>query len=176
VVQEGLRNEFAKRTIQEAISGDRTQLMNSMAGKISEQVKEYGIEVVDVRIKRIELPPEVSESVYQRMRAERQRVAMDLRSRGSEQAEKIRAEADRQATVTLAEADRDAQQLRGEGDATAAAIYAKAFGQNQQFYEFYRSLDAYRQSFRSKDDILLLDGSADFFRHFNGIDGRSSGQ
>lgn len=171
IVQDGLRNEFAKRTIQEAISGDRSQIMSIMAGKISDQVKEYGIEVVDVRIQRVELPAEVSESVYQRMRAERQRVAMDLRSRGAEAAEKLRANADRQATVILAEAYRDSERLRGEGDALSANIYAKAFGQNREFYEFYRSLDAYQQAFQSKEDLLLLDSSSEFFRYFKDLSG-----
>ncbi|QEP44622.1 protease modulator HflC [Ectothiorhodospiraceae bacterium BW-2] len=166
VIQEGLRNEFAKRTIQEAISGERAEIMRVISEKIVSQVAEFGLDVVDVRIKRIELPVEVSESVFQRMRAERQRVATELRSQGAEKAEKIRAEADRQRTVILAEAERDAQMLRGEGDGSAAAIYAASFGQDREFYEFYRSLEAYQQAFQSKDDMLLLDANTDFFRYF----------
>lgn len=166
VVQEGLRNEFAKRTIQEAISGERAQIMQIMHEKVVDQVKEFGIEVVDVRIKRIELPKEVSESVFQRMRAERNRVAMDLRSRGAEAAERLRADADRQATVTLAEAYRDSETIRGEGDAKAAEIYALAFGKNESFYDLYRSLGAYKNVFNKPEDLMVLDADGEFFKYF----------
>ncbi len=172
VVQEGLRNEFAKRTIQEAISGERSEIMDVMTSKITEQAKQFGIKVVDVRIKRIELPAEVSESVFQRMRAERHRVATDLRSRGSETAERIRADADRQQTVLIAEATRDAERIRGEGDGKAADIFAKAFGKNQDFYQLYRSLDSYKKVFTEKDDLLVLDADADFFKFFKDASGK----
>ena len=172
VVQEGLRNEFAKRTIQEAISGERSEIMDVMTSKIAEQAKEFGLEVVDVRIKRIELPAEVSESVFQRMRAERERVAMDLRSRGSEAAERIRADADRQHTVLIAEATRDSEQIRGDGDGKAAEIFANAFGKNEQFYELYRSLESYKKVFTQKDDLLVLDSDAEYFQYFKNASGK----
>ncbi len=172
VVQEGLRNEFAKRTIQEAISGERSEIMDVMTSKIAEQAREFGLEVVDVRIKRIELPAEVSESVFQRMRAERERVAMDLRSRGSEAAERIRADADRQHTVLIAEATRDAEQIRGDGDGKAAEIFANAFGKNEKFYELYRSLDSYKKVFTQKDDLLVLDSEAEYFKYFKNASGQ----
>ncbi len=172
VVKEGLRNEFGKRTIQETISGERAQIMNIMKDQFSEQAKPFGIQVVDVRIKRIELPSEVSSSVYQRMEAERTRVAKDLRSRGAEAAERIRADADRQRTVLLAEAYRDAERTRGEGDAVAAEIYAKAYGKDQEFYRFYRSLQAYRQVFNKPEDVLVLDPNSDFFKYFKDNIGR----
>jgi membrane protease subunit HflC len=172
VVIEGLRNEFGKRTIQEAISGERAQIMTIITDQFAEQARQFGIQVVDVRIKRIELPPEVSSSVYQRMEAERARVAKDLRSRGAEAAERIRADADRQRTVILAEAYRDAERTRGEGDARAAEIYAKAFGRNEEFYKMYRSLDAYKNVFSNQNDVLVLDPGSEFFRYFKNVQGR----
>ncbi len=171
VIKNGLRDEFGKRTIQEAISGERAQIMNVITAQIEEQATQFGIEVVDVRIKRIELPSEVSDSVYERMKAERKRVANDLRSRGDEAAERIKADADRQRTVLLAEAYRDAERLRGEGDAQAAEIYAKAFGKDEKFYEFYRSLDAYKKVFTSPEDVLVLDPESEFFRYFKDATG-----
>lgn len=172
VIKNGLRDEFGKRTIQEAISGERSQIMNVITAQIEEQAKQFGIEVVDVRIKRIELPPEVSDSVYQRMEAERSRVAKELRSRGAEAAERIRADADRQRTVLLAEAYRDAERIRGEGDGRAADIYAKAFKKDEKFYEFYRSLDAYKKVFTSPEDVLVLDPESEFFRYFKEASGQ----
>lgn len=172
VVVEGLRNEFGKRTIQEAISGERTQIMNIISDQFDEQARAFGIEVVDVRIKRIELPPEVSSSVYQRMEVERARVAKDLRSRGAEAAERIRADADRQRTIILAEAYRDAERTRGEGDARAAEIYAKAFGRNEEFYKLYRSLNAYKNVFSNQQDVLVLDPGSEFFKYFKDAQGR----
>lgn len=171
VINDGLRGEFGKRTIQEAISGEREEIMKVITAQIEEQVKQFGIEVVDVRIKRIELPSEVSSSVYMRMEAERARVAKDLRSRGAEAAERIRADADRQRTVILAEAFRKAEQLRGEGDAQAAQIYAKAYGKDERFYQFYRSLDAYRNVFNKQEDVLVLDPQSEFFKYFNSTAG-----
>lgn len=171
VIKDGLRSEFGKRTIQEAISGERSKIMNIITSQMSEQARQFGIEVVDVRIKRIDLPAEVSSSVYHRMEAERSRVAKDLRSRGAEAAERIRADADRQRTVILAEAYRDAERIRGEGDGRAAEIYAKAFGRNAEFYALYRSLDAYRKTFNKSQDMLVVDPSAEFFQYFNNAAG-----
>ncbi len=172
VIRNGLRDEFGKRTIQEAISGERAEIMNVITAQIEDQAKQFGIEVVDVRIKRIELPPEVSGSVYDRMEAERSRVAKDLRSRGREAGERIRADADRQRTVILAEAYRDAERLRGEGDAKAAEIYAKAFQKDEKFYAFYRSLDAYKNVFNRQEDVLVLDPDSEFFDFFKDDNGR----
>ncbi|HEX9803421.1 MAG TPA: protease modulator HflC [Gammaproteobacteria bacterium] len=172
VIKNGLRDEFGKRTIQEAISGERAQIMNVITAQIEEQAKQFGIEVVDVRIKRIELPPEVSSSVYDRMEAERSRVAKDLRSRGAEAAERIRADADRQRTVILAEAYRDSERLRGEGDGRSAEIYAQAFSKDAKFYEFYRSLDAYKNVFTSSEDVLVLDPGSEFFQYFKDASGQ----
>ncbi len=168
IVKDGLRSEFSKRTIQEVVSGDRDQIMETLSRLLKEQAKQLGIAAVDVRIKRIDLPPDVSNSVFSRMKAERLRVAKDFRSRGAEAAERIRADADRQSTVILAEAYRDAERQRGEGDAQATDIYAQAYGKDQDFYSFSRSLTAYRQSFGDKSDVLLLqpEGSQ-FFQYFN---------
>jgi membrane protease subunit HflC len=172
VINDGLRGEFGKRTIQEVISGERSQIMSVITSQIEEQVKQFGIEVVDVRIKRIELPPEVSSSVYRRMESERARVAQELRSRGAEAAERKKAEADRQKTVILAEAFRKAEQLRGEGDAQAAQIYAKAYSKDERFYQFYRSLDAYRNVFNKPEDVMVLDPQSEFFKYFRDQNGR----
>ena len=172
VIKNGLRDEFGKRTIQEAISGERAEIMNVITAQIEAQAQQFGIEVVDVRIKRIELPPEVSGSVYDRMEAERSRVAKDLRSRGREASERIRADADRQRTVLLAETYRDAERLRGEGDGKAAEIYAKAFQKDEKFYAFYRSLDAYKNVFSKQEDVLVLDPESEFFDYFKDDNGR----
>jgi membrane protease subunit HflC len=172
VINDGLRGEFGKRTIQDAISGERDEIMKVIAAQIEEQVKQFGIEVVDVRIKRIELPSEVSTSVYRRMEAERARVAKDLRSRGAEAAERIRADADRQRTVILAEATRKAEQLRGDGDAQAAQIYARAYSRDERFYQLYRSLNAYRNVFSKQEDVLVLDPQSEFFKFFRSPAGR----
>jgi membrane protease subunit HflC len=167
IVKDSLRSEFSKRSIQEVVSGDRDQIMEILSRLLREQATQLGIAAVDVRIKRIDLPPDVSSSVFSRMKAERLRVAKDFRSRGGEAAERIRADADRQNTVVLAEAYRDAERQRGEGDAQAADIYAQAYGQDQDFYNFYRSLSAYRQSFGGKDDVLVLQPDSQFFRYFD---------
>ena len=167
IVKDGLRSEFSKRTIQEVVSGDRDQIMETLTRLLKEQATQLGIASVDVRIKRIDLPPDVSNSVFSRMKAERLRVAKDFRSRGGEAAERIRADADRQGTVLLAEAYRDAERQRGEGDAQATDIYAQAYGKNPDFYSFHRSLAAYRQSFGAKDDVLILQPGFQFFRYFN---------
>ncbi|QQS55340.1 MAG: protease modulator HflC [Candidatus Competibacteraceae bacterium] len=168
IVKDGLRSEFSKRTIQEVVSGDRDQIMETLSRLLKEQARQLGIAAVDVRIKRIDLPADVSSSVFSRMKAERLRVAKDFRSRGAEAAERIRADADRQSTVTLAEAYRDAERQRGEGDAQATDIYAQAYGKDQDFYGFSRSLTAYRQSFGDKGDVLVLQPEDfQFFRYFN---------
>jgi len=166
IVKDGLRGEFGKRTIQEVISGDRANIMQVLTTAANQQAHQFGIEVVDVRLRRVDLPKEVSLSVFQRMQAERERVAKDLRARGAEAAERIRADADRQRTVILAEAYSKAEQVRGEGDAQAAAIYAKAFGSDTEFYSLYRSLNAYKNTFKDENDMLVLDPGSDFFKYF----------
>ncbi|MDH5257408.1 MAG: protease modulator HflC [Gammaproteobacteria bacterium] len=166
IVKDGLRNEFGSRTIQEAVSGERTQIMSNLRVNASKQVAAFGIEVVDVRIKRIDLPRDVSESVYRRMEAERARVAKDFRSRGAEEAERIRADADRQREIISAEAYRDAEETKGQGDAGASKIYAEAFTKNKEFYAFYRSMDAYKAAFSSKTDLMVVKPDAEFFKYF----------
>jgi len=165
-VNTALRDEFGKRTIQEVVSDDRLELMQILTKTVDTNAAELGIEVVDVRVKKIDLPPEVSESVYQRMRAERERVARDLRAKGAEAAERIRADADRQRTVILADAYKESEQLRGEGDAKATEIYANAFNRNQDFFSFHRSLNAYRTTFGRGGDVMILQPESDFFRYF----------
>lgn len=166
VVNDSLRDQFSKRTIQEVISGERKQIMDASTIAANEQVEKFGIEVVDVRVKRIDFSEDISNSVYRRMEAERTRVAKDYRSRGAEAAEKIRADADRQRTVTLAEAYRDAEKTRGDGDGKAAGIYAKAYNKDREFYSFYRSLTAYKKSFNEQNDMMVIDPSSDFFKYF----------
>ena len=167
-VNEGLRNGFGQRSLQEVVSGERDQLMTELTTELNNfTLKELGIQVVDVRIKRIDLPEQVSGSVFNRMTAEREREAREHRAKGKEQAEIIRADADRQKTILEAEAYRDAELLRGDGDATAAAIYASAYTQDPEFYAFTRSLNAYKETFSGKADILLVDPKSDFFRYLN---------
>ncbi|GAB1393491.1 protease modulator HflC [Rhodocyclaceae bacterium] len=173
-VNSGLREEFGKRTVHDVVSGVRDKIMDDVQKKADADARQIGVEIVDVRLKRVDLPPEVSESVYRRMETERKRVANELRSQGAAEAEKIRADADKQREVIVAEAYRDAQKIKGEGDAKAAAIYGKAFGENPEFYAFYRSLEAYRQSLGNKSDLLVVDPSADFFKYLkNGSRGGS---
>ena len=160
-----LRDEFGKRTIQEVVSGERGEIMSLLTKDADERAAELGIEIIDVRVKKIDLPAEVSESVYQRMRAERERVARDLRARGAEAAERIRADADRQRTEIVADAYRESEVLRGEGDAKSAEIYANAFQKNAEFYSFWRSLGAYRSVFENGGDLMVLDPNSDFFRY-----------
>jgi membrane protease subunit HflC len=166
-INASLRDEFGKRTIVEVVSGERAEIMALLTKDADEKASELGVEVIDVRIKRIDLPSEVSGSVYERMRAERERVARDLRAQGDEAAEKITAEADRQRTVILANAFRDAEKLRGEGDAKAAAIYAKAYETNSEFYAFYRSLSAYRSVFTNSGNMMVIKPDSEFFKYFN---------
>jgi modulator of FtsH protease HflC len=164
-VNAGLREEFGKRTVHDVVSGEREKIMTQMREKADTDARKIGVQIVDVRLKRVELPTEVSEAVYRRMEAERKRVANELRSEGSAEAEKIRADADRQREIIVAEAYRDAQKIKGEGDAKATNTYAQAFGQNPEFYAFYRSLEAYRGSFKSKSDVLVVEPSSDFFKY-----------
>ncbi|MFN4148101.1 MAG: protease modulator HflC [Rhodocyclaceae bacterium] len=171
-VNSGLREEFGRRTVHDVVSGERDKIMAEVQKKADADARQIGVEIVDVRLKRVDLPPEVSESVYRRMETERKRVANELRSQGAAEAERIRADADKQREVIVAEAYRDAQKIKGEGDAKAAAIYARAFGENPEFYAFYRSLEAYRQSFSNKNDLIVVDPSADFFKYLkNGAKG-----
>jgi membrane protease subunit HflC len=164
-VNAGLREEFGKRTVHDVVSGSRDKIMDQMREKADADARKIGVQIVDVRLKRVELPTEVSEAVYRRMEAERKRVANELRSEGSAEAEKIRADADRQREVIVAEAYRDAQKIKGEGDAKATSTYAQAFGQNPEFYAFYRSLEAYRGSFKSKSDVLVIEPNSEFFKY-----------
>ena len=164
-VNAGLREEFGKRTVHDVVSGERTKIMEQMREKADSDARTIGVQIVDVRVKRVELPTEVSDAVYRRMEAERKRVANELRSEGSAEAEKIRADADRQREVIIADAYRDAQKIKGEGDAKATSIYAQAFGQNPEFYAFYRSLEAYRGSFKNKSDVLVVEPNSDFFKY-----------
>jgi modulator of FtsH protease HflC len=171
-----LRDEFGLRGVHEVVSGEREQIMSQVREKVDQDLKRIGVGVVDVRLKRVDLPQEVSESVYRRMEAERKRIANELRSTGAAEGEKIRADADRQREVILAEAYRDAQRVRGEGDARAAAIYAAAFSQNPEFFSFYRSMEAYRATFRGRNDVMLLETNSDFLRYFRDSLGRQAGQ
>lgn len=167
IVKDGIRAEFAKRTVLEVVSAERRELMDDMLTKARANALSLGIEVVDVRVERIEFSDDVSESVFNRMRQERARIAAELRAQGAENAERIRAEADRERTVLLAEAYRDAEILRGEGDATAADIYAKAYDKDRDFYSFHRSIQAYRRAIGQPGDLLVLDSKGDFFRYLN---------
>lgn len=171
-VNNGLRSEFGTRTIKQIVSGERSALMDQAMQQASTSSDELGIEIVDVRVKQINLPTEVSNSIFQRMRAERAAVAREHRSEGQEQAEVIRADIDAKVTVMLADAERNARQVRGEGDALAAQIYASAYSKNADFYSFLRSMDAYRNSFDSKQDILVVEPDSEFFRYMNSSEGR----
>ena len=164
-VNDGLRAEFGKRTIHDVVSGERSQIMEILRQRADRDSRQIGIQVLDVRIKRVDLPENVSNSVYDRMEAERKGVANQLRSEGSAAAEKIRADADRQREVIIAEAFKDAQRIKGEGDAKASAIYSAAYGKSPEFYAFYRSLEAYRNSFKSKSDVMVLEPSSDFLKY-----------
>ena len=167
-IEDKLRNQFGERTLNEVVSGQREELMDDVIKELSADAsRQYGIEIVDVRVKRIDLPPEVSSSVYNRMSTERQRLARELRSRGKELAEGIRADADRQRTVIMAQAYRESEQVRGEGDAQAAKIYADAYQKDSEFYAFTRSLKAYRDSLNGAGDVMLLKPDSDFFRYLD---------
>ena len=174
-VNAGLREEFGRRTVHEVVSGERDRIMSDMRVRADLDARKIGVHIVDVRLKRVELPAEVSEAVFRRMEAERKRVANELRSLGAAEAEKIRADADKQREIIIAEAYRDAQRIKGEGDGKATAIYADAFGRNPEFYSFYRSLEAYRQSFRNRTDVLVVDPNSDFFKYYRGAGSSGKG-
>ena len=171
-VNNGLRSEFGTRTISQIVSGERSALMNQAMEQAATSSDELGIEIVDVRVKQINLPTEVSNSIFQRMRAERAAVAREHRSEGQEQAEVIRADMDAKVTVMLADAERNARQVKGEGDAMAAQIYADTYSKNPEFYSFLRSMDAYKKSFNSKQDVLIVEPDSDFFRFMNSTSGK----
>ncbi|MCK5335082.1 MAG: protease modulator HflC [Gammaproteobacteria bacterium] len=172
IVNNGLRDEFGKRTIQEVITGDRAEIMGIMTRLAGDKTESLGVAIVDVRIKRIDYPEKISESVYQRMRTERERDAREFRSEGKEAAERVTADADKQSKVILAEAYRDAEKLRGSGDAKAANIYANSFSKDREFYRFYRSLEAYKETFRSKSDVMLIQPDSEFFRYLKDSKGK----
>jgi membrane protease subunit HflC len=175
-ISDGLQAEFGQRTVHEVVSGERDNIMAEVGTRADQDLRRIGIEIIDVRLKRVDLPAEVSKSVYGRMVSERRRVANELRSTGFAESEKIRADADRQREIIVAEAYRDAQKVRGEGDARAAAIYAAAFQQNPEFYSFYRSMEAYKSSFRGRNDLLLIEPNSDFFRYLKDSAGRPGGK
>ncbi|MBC7488900.1 MAG: protease modulator HflC [Glaciimonas sp.] len=166
IVKAALNEEITKRTVREVISGERGKVMDSLRKKVEEEAKQIGVDIVDVRLKRVDYVDQVNASVYDRMKSERARVANELRSTGFAESEKIRADADKQRTVILAEAYRDAENMRGEGDAKASQIYAQAFGKSPEFYKFYRSLEAYRGSFKNRQDLMVVDPSSEFFKYF----------
>ncbi len=165
-VNAALREEFGKRTVHDVVSGEREKIIELVRGKVDDDAKKIGVEIVDVRLKRVELPAEVSESVYRRMDAERKSVASELRSQGFSDGEKIRAEADKEREIIVANAYKDAQRVKGEGDRKASAVYAQAFSENAEFYSFYRSLEAYRAGFKGKNDVMVLEPGSEFFRYF----------
>ena len=176
-VDEGLRNQFGKRTVQDVISGERDQLMQALTADLNTVANsELGVEVIDVRVKKIELPSEVNDSVYNRMRTERERLAQELRAEGNEIAEEIRANADKERTVILADAYKTAEIIKGEGDAEATSTYAKAFNKHPEIYEFTRRLSAYQSTFENKSDVLLIDPESDFFKYLDSSFGTSSSE
>lgn len=168
VVQKQLKDEVGKRTLQQVVSGERAEIMDTLRESAKQASEDLGIEIIDARLRRVDLPERVSQSVYDRMSAERKEVAQRFRSEGEERARQIRAEAEREREVILAGAERDAQTLRGDGDARSTEIYATAYGRDAEFYAFYRSLDAYRNAFSNASDVLLVDPSSQFFRFFKG--------
>jgi membrane protease subunit HflC len=166
IIKAALNDEITKRTVREVISGERGRVMEAVRDKVVAEARQIGVGIVDVRLKRVDYIEQINNSVYDRMRAERVRVANELRSTGSAESEKIRADADRQRTVILAEAFREAEKIKGEGDAKASAIYAESFGKNPEFYKFYRSLEAYRASFKAHGDVMVIDSNSEFFKYF----------
>ena len=164
-VNDGLRAEFGKRTIQEVVSGERSEIMDIIKDRADRESNNIGIEILDVRLRRVDLPKEVSDSVYQRMEAERKSVANELRSEGFAESEKIKANAEKQKEIIITDAYREAQKIKGQGDAKAARVYSDVFSKNKEFYDFYRSLEAYRNSFDSKEDVLVLDPNTEFFKY-----------
>ena len=176
-VNDALRAEFARRTVHDVVSGERDKIMDVVTRKVDQDARNIGVEIVDVRLKRVDFVPEISSDVFRRMESERKRAANQLRATGQAEGEKIKADADRQRQVIVADAYRDAQRVKGDGDAQASRIYAEAFGKNPEFYSFYRSMEAYRQSLRSKSDVMILDPSSDFFKYLKSPGrGKASGQ
>ncbi|BBB22709.1 membrane protease subunit HflC [Abyssogena phaseoliformis symbiont OG214] len=167
IIKTGLKSEFSKRTIADVVSGERSEIMSNIVRLAEKDIAQFGIEIIDVRIKRIDLSQEVSNSVYRRMQAERQRVAKEFRSKGAEEAEIIRAAADKERTIILANAYRDSEKIRGEGDAVSTNNYAQAYNKNADFYAFYRALESYKKSFSNQNNILVLNPNTKFFRYFN---------
>ncbi len=165
IVKAALNDEITKRTVSEVIAGDRNQLLSAVKNKMANETRHIGVEIIDVRLKRVDYVDQINSSVFERMKSERTRVANELRSIGEAESEKIRADADKQKTVILAEAFRDAEKIKGEGDARASRIYANAFSKNPEFYRFYRSLEAYKESFKNRKDILVVDPSSEFFHY-----------
>ncbi len=166
IIKAALNDEITKRTVREVISGERGAVMNAVKEKVVSEAKEIGVGVVDVRLKRVDYIDQINNSVYERMKAERVRVANELRSTGAAESEQIRADADRQRTVIIAEAFREAEKIKGDGDAKATAIYADAFGKNPEFARFYRSLEAYRATFKNRGDVMVVDPNSEFFKYF----------
>ena len=173
VVQAAFNEEVTKRDVRSVLSREREKVMNDVRSRLADEAKSFGIEIIDVRIKRVDFVADITDSVYRRMESERKQVANELRSQGAAEGEKIRADADRQREVIIAEAYRDAQKIKGEGDAKASALYAESFGRDPQFAHFYRSLEAYRASFRSKSDLMVVEPGNDFFRAMRGQGGSS---
>jgi modulator of FtsH protease HflC len=173
-LKDALNNEIGKRTVNDMVSGARDKVMQDIRSKVNSDAGKIGVEIVDVRLKRVEFSDEIKDSVFKRMESERKKVANELRSTGFADSEKIRADADRQREVILAEAIKRAQSVKGDGDAKAAAIYAAAFGQNPEFYNFYRSLEAYRNSFRNKGDVVVTEPTSEFFRYLKSPDGKAT--
>lgn len=174
IVKAALNDEITKRTVREVISSQRNNLMDAIQARVANEAKQIGVEVIDVRLRRVDYVDQINNSVFERMKSERVRVANELRSTGAAESEKIRADADRQRVVILAEAYRESEKIRGAGDAKASQIYAQAFGQNPEFYKFYRSLEAYRASFKSRHDVMVVDPSSEFFKYFKGVGGSAT--
>jgi len=172
MTDDGLRNEFAKRTVNEVISQDRTQIMSVLTSNINKKALSMGIDIIDIRIKRVDFPEKISQNVYERMRTERERLAREHRSKGEESATRIRADADAQSSVLVAEAYRDSEIMRGEGDALSTEIYAKAYNRDAGFYRFYRSMEAYKKTFSNKGDVMLITPDSDFFKYFKRVNGK----
>ncbi len=174
IVKAALNDEITKRTVREVISGERGKVMEAIRKKVADESKQIGVEIIDVRLKRVDYVDQINDSVYERMKAERARVANSSRSKGAAESEKIRADADKRRTVILAEAYNKAENIRGQGDAKASQIYAEAFGQNPEFYKFYRSLEAYRATFRNRSDVMVVDSNSEFFKYFRSPNGGSA--
>jgi membrane protease subunit HflC len=174
IVQAAFNEEVTRRTVRAVLSAERDKVMQDVRNRLVDEAKAFGIQIVDVRIKRVDFSPNITDSIYRRMESERKRVANELRSTGAAEGEKIRADADRQREVIVAEAYRDAQKVQGEGDARASATFADAFGRDPQFAAFYRSLSAYRSAFRSKSDVMVVDPTSDFFRSMRNSPGAGS--